>query len=183
MQLTGPRRRSRGFTMVELMVTLGVFAILSAIAMPTMRTVIANSQVRAAALSVQNGLAMARGEAIRLNTQVQFVLGTDHSWSVQLAADGTVLQQATGKEYATSVTITPNTTATVVFDAFGRKSAGPTQINIKSTNASCAATADPHGYKCLEIQLTTGGLARLCDPTLSLSSTEPKVCFVTPYFP
>src|SRR5690242_6943896 len=100
------RSRARGFTLVELLVTIGVFALLAAMAVPTMRSVIENSHMRAAGQSLQNGLAMARAEAVRLNTQVEFVL-TGTGWSVQRVSDGSLLQQASGKERATGVTITP----------------------------------------------------------------------------
>lgn len=163
------RRRSGGFTMVELMVTVGVFALLSALAVPTLRSVIENSHIRAAAQSLQNGLGMARAEAVRLNTQVQFAL-SDTGWSItRVDTPDTPLQMASGKEKASGLTITPDTTDAVIFDAFGRKTAGPTLIDIVATHPSGSPS-----YKPLRIQLVTGGLARLCDP--AAASTEPKAC-------
>jgi len=164
-----------GFTVVELMVTLAVVAILAAMAVPTMRSVIENSHIRVTSQSLQNGLSMARAEAVRLNTQVEFVL-TGAGWNVQLV-DGTLLQQASGKELAsgTAATTTPAGSSRITFDAFGRTaanvdaSATMTQIDIAATNPSGTA-----GYKPLRIQLNTGGLARLCDP--AVASTEPKAC-------
>ena len=77
----------------------------------------------------------------------------------------------------TTVTTTPAGTDRITYDAFGRPvainppdaSGTVTQIDIVSTNPSGTA-----GYKPLRIQLTTGGLARLCDP--AVASTEPKAC-------
>jgi type IV fimbrial biogenesis protein FimT len=170
--------RAAGFTVVELMVTLAVVAILAAMAVPTMRSVIENSHIRATGQSLQNGLAMARAEAVRLNTQVEFVL-TGAGWNIQRISDGSLLQQASGKEMAagTSVTTTPSDSDRVTYDAFGRTvavnpsdaSAALTQIDIVSTNPTGLT-----GYKPLRIQLTNGGLARLCDP--AVASTEPKAC-------
>jgi type IV fimbrial biogenesis protein FimT len=63
-----------GFTMIELMVTLSIFAILTAVAIPTMRTWVANNKVRAAADALQNGLRLAQAEAMRRSRQVVFSL-------------------------------------------------------------------------------------------------------------
>lgn len=172
------KARAAGFTVVELMVTLAVVAILAAIAVPTMRNVIENSHIRATSQSLQNGLALARAEAVRLNTQVELVL-TAGGWNIQLVSDGTLLRQASGKELAsgTSVTTTPAGSDRVTFDAFGRTvainptdaSAAITDIDVEATNPSGSP-----GYKPLQIQITNGGLARLCDP--AVASTEPKAC-------
>jgi type IV fimbrial biogenesis protein FimT len=154
-----------------------VVAILAAIAVPTLRNVVENSHIRATSQSLQNGLAMARAEAVRLNTQVEFVL-TGAGWSIRLV-DGTLLQQASGKEMAsgTSVTTTPAGTDRVTFDAFGRvvatnpsdASAAFSELDVEATSPSGTP-----GYKPLRIQMNAGGLARLCDP--AVATTEPKAC-------
>ena len=181
MRQLGTRQRARGFTMVELMVTLAVFAILSAMAVPMMRNVIENSHIKAAAQSLQNGLAMARAEAVRLNTQVEFVL-TGGGWSINRVdgVGGGLLQQASGKEMPAGTTITPTPADAdrITFDAFGRSLAtnpsdgsNPlTQVDVVATNPSGSGGS----YKPLRIQFPPGGLARLCDP--NAASTEPKAC-------
>jgi type IV fimbrial biogenesis protein FimT len=171
-------RRAGGFTVTELVVTIGVFALLTAIAVPTLRNVMQNSRVRAAAASLQNGLAMARAEAVRLNTQVEFVV-TANGWSINQISSGALLQQASGKERAGGLTITatPVGADRITFNAFGRivsvnpsnASAPVTQLNIAATNP--LSTPD---YRPLRVQVLGGGLARVCDP--AAASTEPKAC-------
>lgn len=157
-----------GFTVTELMVTVAVFALLAALAVPTLRTAIANSHIRAAGASLQNGLAMARAEAVRLNTQVQFTL-TGTGWSIQRIDDNSLLQQASGKERAAGLTITATPTSTVAFDAMGRR------VGATLTRIDIAATRPPSsGHKPLRVQLVPGGAARLCDT--AAASTEPKAC-------
>ena len=61
---------SAGFTIIELMVTLIVLAILIGIAGPSMRNFILQQRIKAAASEFQRGLSLARAEAIRRNQRV-----------------------------------------------------------------------------------------------------------------
>jgi type IV fimbrial biogenesis protein FimT len=176
--------REAGFTMVELLVTIAIFALLAAMAVPTLRTVMANSRIRAAAQSLQNGLAMARNEAVRLNTQVEFVM-TAGGWSIQRVdgLNGGLLQQASGKERASGITlaVTPSASDRVTFDAFGRRLAvnpttstgAVTRIDIRATSTSGLT-----GHKPLRVEISGGGAARVCDT--AVASTEPKACIYSP---
>lgn len=62
----------RGFTLVELMVTVAVAAILLVIAVPSFRTMLATNQLVTAANEVVGGLSEARMEAIQRNADTQF---------------------------------------------------------------------------------------------------------------
>lgn len=64
-------RASGGFTLVELMVTVFVAAILLVIAVPSFRSIIASSQLRAAADDVYSAVSTARIEAIKRNATIQ----------------------------------------------------------------------------------------------------------------
>jgi type IV fimbrial biogenesis protein FimT len=64
----------RGITLIELMVTLGIFAMLAMAAAPSIGTWMQNSKVRASAESIMDGLQQARGEAVSRNTWVRFNL-------------------------------------------------------------------------------------------------------------
>jgi type IV fimbrial biogenesis protein FimT len=169
--------KQRGFTMTELLVTVGVVAILATLAVPTMRDVIANSRVRASSESIQNGLAQARAEAVRLNTQVEFVLAST-GWQVRKASDGTVLHQSSGREGTTNLTITktPSDSDRITYNAFGLAasmnpsdgSAPLTRLDIDISNPPSSSNYHP-----LAVQLI-GGSARVCDP--KAASTEPRAC-------
>lgn len=70
-------RRLRGATLLELMVTVSIVAILMAVAMPSMQVWIQRNSVSSAAEVLQNGLRRAESEAIRRNVPVEFLLTSD----------------------------------------------------------------------------------------------------------
>lgn len=169
--------KQRGFTMTELMVTVGVVAILAALAVPTMRDVIANSRIRASSESIQNGLAQARAEAVRLNTQVEFVLA-DTGWQVRKVSDATVLHQSSGREGSSGLTITktPSGSDRITYNAFGlAASANPSDASAPLTRLDIEISNPPKSsnYHPLAVQLI-GGSARVCDP--AADKTEPRAC-------
>ena len=189
------RRRTRGFTLIELMIGITLLGILLVFAYPSYTSFIRNSQIRTAAESVLNGLQLARAEAIRRNSNVQFVLlneansaatpgGTD--WVIRAPnadSPGGVEDVQTRRENATSAigarigaaTATSATPAapgakmpaTIAFTALGRLTTATTIRQIDITGAE--------GTRNLTIVLAPGGDVRLCDPNLSLA-TNPQGC-------
>jgi type IV fimbrial biogenesis protein FimT len=68
------RRRQHGLSVVEICVVLAIVAILYAQASPSFSAWSHNAQIRTATESIQNGLQLARSEAIRRNRSVMFWL-------------------------------------------------------------------------------------------------------------
>jgi len=169
--------RSRGFTLVELMVTVAVLGLLLVLGAPSLRGVIENGRIRAAAESWQYGLTLARSEAVRRNALVQFVT-SDDGWVVS-TIDDTVLHSGSGKEgtAALAVTLTPDTATRVTYNAFGRvvdpnpdDSPAITQVDLESANPP-----NLDSYRPLRIQLLAGGVSRVCDPALD-ADDDPRAC-------
>ena len=189
------RARMKGFTLVELMVAVTLFALLLSFAYPSYTTFIRNTQVRAAADSVLNGLQLARAEAIRRNTNIQFQLlntsnstavtgGTD--WAVMSAATATPTvfdqQVQTRRERSASsnarIGTATNVTATVAVAGAGMPAAiaftGLGRLTTATTVRKIDVTGGT-GTRTLSIVLAPGGDARLCDPAFTLA-TNPQGC-------
>lgn len=77
------RKSQNGVTLIELMIGLAIFAILLAFAVPNFSNFMQNSRIRNAAEAIQSGLNLARAEAVRRNTNINFVLGAGSGWTVE----------------------------------------------------------------------------------------------------
>ncbi len=76
-------------SLIELMVGLAIVAILFALGAPSFTAWIQSAQIRTAAEAMQNGLMLARGEAVRRNTLVRFSLTDTLDDSCNVIATGT----------------------------------------------------------------------------------------------
>jgi type IV fimbrial biogenesis protein FimT len=170
------RRSIDGFTLVELLVTISVTAILMAIATPAMRALIENVRIRATSESLQNGLSLARAEAVRRNQRIEFVrLST--GWVVRVPGTTTALHSGSGKEgnKGIALTIAPTGADRVTYDSFGRTttnadgSASLTSVGIASANPPSVGN-----YRPLRVQIQATGSPRVCNP--AVGSTDPKAC-------
>jgi type IV fimbrial biogenesis protein FimT len=69
--------RSRGFTIVELMFGVALFAFVMMLALPSFTAMLNNSRLRDAGAAIMAGLQSTRSEALRRNQNVEFVLTAD----------------------------------------------------------------------------------------------------------
>jgi type IV fimbrial biogenesis protein FimT len=125
-----------GFTMVELMATLALFAILLTIAAPSFREYTANQAIKAAGFTLASDLVYTRSEAVTRNTNVTIApIGGDwtRGWTVSVVAPAQTLRQATALGHG--VKVDTSAPAAITFDATGRVSgaAGVVQLPVSVT--------------------------------------------------
>lgn len=164
--------------MIELMVSIVVMAILVSLAMPSFQIMLLNSEVRAAAESITNGLQRARAEAVARNANIQFVLGTGSSWTVDYVnkpvATDPPIDSRLSAEGSTHVTVTAvaadlvTTATTVAFNSMGQ--VVPTAPWLAQVDLTAAGASQN-----LRVTIGPGGNAKMCEPDLPAGSS-PRAC-------
>src|SRR5258708_17936063 len=82
-------KASLGFTLIELVVTLTVLAILATVALPSYQNFVLTQRVRGASYDLMTSLVFARSEAIKRNASVsmtQAAGGWAQGWTVSAGA-------------------------------------------------------------------------------------------------
>lgn len=77
------RPLARGFTLVELVITIAIAAIFASLAAPGFRQLIASQRIRTASFDLVSALGYARSEAVKRNTPVALRAGAsaDGAWT------------------------------------------------------------------------------------------------------
>jgi len=85
--------------LIELMIGVALAALLLTLALPSFQTGAQNRQIRNAADAIQNGLQIARTEALRRNRDVQFKLQTTtgSAWTVGCVTPDDTVDSSTGE--------------------------------------------------------------------------------------
>lgn len=167
------RAGQRGVTLAELMVAIAIFGILLAAGANSYTRWIQNQQIRVAAGSILNGMQVARSEALRRNTAVQFVLDAA-GWRVIEAAGAAQVQAASLREGARNavVTVAPAGSTMLTFGGLGRveantdASAPIARVDVTSTSTA----AD----RPMRILAGVGGMLKMCDP--AFAAGDPRGC-------
>lgn len=194
-------QRQRGVTLIELMIGIAIVSILLVMGVPAFSLWIQNTQNRAAAESVLNGLQLARAESVRRHAVVRFDL-TDASglvtWNVgcvtvtaecpatiqsRPAAEGSInarvgISTATiplptpAGHFGTAITAGTGLTAGVSFNGLGRVPNANVGTDITRIDITNAASSDARRYVVI---VGTGGQIRMCDPALVFAD-NPQGC-------
>lgn len=192
--------RQRGFTLVELIVTIAVLAVILAMAMPSVANWTSNTRIRSTADSLQNGLQIARAEAVRRNQNVSF-------WLVAVGDPTTLSNDCTlsGSSGSWVVSVNspighcadhPSTTSSPMLVTGRPAGGGAFTVAAKQLDNSAGTTVSFDGFGRvtntdairvihvtgtssgvinLDIAISSAGLVRMCDPRVN-DNTDPRKC-------
>jgi type IV fimbrial biogenesis protein FimT len=195
-------KRRSGFTLVELLISIVLLALLLAIGGPSFSQWLHNVRLRNMSEAIQNGIHLARAEAVRRNAQVRFQLvntldngcalttagpnwivsmdsaagacGSTNMADAAAAVAPRVIQSRSASDGSASVVVAADQ-STIVFNGLGRVTNVPS-ASIDITNPSggaCAASSGP--MRCLRVTVSAGGQVRMCDPRF-VSATNSEGC-------
>jgi type IV fimbrial biogenesis protein FimT len=175
-----------GVTLIELMIGVAIITLLVLMAAPSYTQWIANTRVRATTEAIQNGLMLAKGEALKRNAKVQFVLTSDDpvvanvdsltastsgaAWMVRIFqaggtyTDADFIQGRSAAEGGANTAVSAGQ-STVVFTGMGGLSPVPAAniaIDVSGTGSNRA----------LRTTIEKGGAIRMCDPALSVATSS-----------
>jgi type IV fimbrial biogenesis protein FimT len=192
-------------TIIELLIGLVLVALLLALGVPSFATAMQNRQIRSAADALNNGLQLARTEALRRNRAVKFELVGTSGWNVGCdPADATIVNDEEVcpalLQTRDAADTTPNASVatTQVVAATGSAAASPVfagTLRFTSLGRVAPATlpagnnavfdiTNPNGgvcaagggdMRCLSVVVTPGGQIRTCDPAVS-DAGDPRKC-------
>jgi len=187
-----PDNFSHGFTLIELMITIALFAVLMMIAMPEMRTYMLNSNIRRTAESFVADVMAARAEAIRTNDPVIFTVTETEDPSA--AVDPSTLKEnGNGPNWAASVMpVSPTLendkrlllvkknarpkqakmvdmhqtvgTAQFTFDGLGRTTSGWAVFQFTKDEYNKSCDLKDKSIRCLQVEISPNGSVHLCEP-------------------
>jgi type IV fimbrial biogenesis protein FimT len=186
--------RLRGFTLIELMVTLSIAAVLMMIAVPSLETYRRNSELTSATNTLLAAINAARGEAMKRGMSAMVVptnldnnwnagwvvfVDSDRSQNFLAAQDLTVLNQAPLPNY---INVAGNGTANlgsayIMFDPSGysrTKAGGFNNLTINLARTDVPATSQASETR--RIMILNTGRVRTCKPT---SATDTN-CLANP---
>jgi type IV fimbrial biogenesis protein FimT len=195
--------RGRGFSLIELLVTLALAAILLGLAAPSFSTWLQNSRIRLTAESIADGLNYAKSEATARNTAVRFQLtssvgatcaisATGTSWVVHLVDPASAVDEvSTHCADALSDTVEPRLLQTrsakdgsgtsivtadqsaLTFNGLGRLVPAPPQP-VEIEVSNTSAGGCTGDLTCLRVVVSPAGQIRMCNPRFPVG--DPQAC-------
>lgn len=176
-------RYLKGFSFIELVVVIAIFAVVASMAMPYMEELRVRMKVRSTAEAFNQGLQLARAEAIKRNDRIEFNIVSATGWAVCPSTSTTcstaaTIQSKAAPESSAGVAVTVNscsdgTPTKVTFTGMGRQyvdSSGAYK-NPDGTVEFCSldfsASATSRTYK---VVIAPVGMVKLCNPSLAAGS-------------
>ena len=98
---------TRGFSILELIIAMGILAIVLAIAYPSYNRMVANGNLRTAARDIQSDIASLKGRAVAENSQFTVFFDTGaNSYTITRISDGAVISTKSPASFGQGIQIT-----------------------------------------------------------------------------
>lgn len=165
----------KGFTLIELMITVAIMSIMLTVGLPSFQSIIASSRLTSSANAMISALQLARSEALKQHKTVIIAPQKDKGWSdgwgvfIDLNKDDIlqnteqVLATTLFDELSSTIGITATYSDHIGYSANGRPIHDGTQINSDSWFLFCSPKGSPTDFRKVVISLT--GRMRVETPT------------------
>ena len=186
--------RCAGFSLIELSVALTIACILLALGAPSFSGYLQNARLGSMAKSIYSGLQTARTEAVKLNTNVEFVLTNS---SLETSTADTVVLDPTGRNWVVRIPASASAPASGIeakstndsdiggvtlaasgpsfmFNSLG--GASGVSMGIALTNPALGACTPGGPVRCWNVVVSPGGQIRLCSPDNTLAPSDSRAC-------
>lgn len=145
--------RSRGFTLIEMLVTLAIFAVLLMIAIPSMRPFLQSQSVKNASMDINSTVALARSEAIKRNATVDVTANSATDWSQGWVVSQNTPAAVIRKQPALGNLVITSSSGSFSFDGNGRMTSTGSTFTVKPLNKA--------GSQPLCLTVTVGSTGRV----------------------
>ncbi len=173
--------KMRGLTLMELMVTVAIMAILIVLVVPSFNSFLARGRLTGAAEALAQDLQLARSEAMRRNTEVRFSFSPGGTWCYGSVAAGTActcttlnsctLRQVDGGAYPGVTMSAPSfpSNTTTFTPRLGMANAGTVEFthpNAGTLRVSLGVEEEPDSASQVHVCSTSGRLGHhpACQP-------------------
>ena len=177
--------RTSGFTLIELMIALSIFAILVFLALPMYAQFMGNSQIRNAAENSLTGVRLAQATAIKGNRRAKFVIDANgwsvYEWNDEITDFAVAPTQsylfAEGASHTTNAP-KPAGATMVTFDGLGRifPNADPPTASLTRIDFTNPSVTNPRDLRVIISGIGGSTGIKLCDPDPGVDASDPRAC-------